>query len=84
MHHEFCFCLKDGNDFGNNYYDLALINIPLIKVTVMPVLGTNNLKYSPKLDQLEELVYKCFMKILTVVQEIPRVEQVLFPGNFIC
>lgn len=51
-----------------------------MKVTVKPVHGTNDLKFSPKLEDIGPLIRRCFMKILDVNKNIPRVEHIIFTG----
>ncbi|XP_018322727.1 dynein heavy chain 3, axonemal isoform X2 [Agrilus planipennis] len=70
---------KDGNDFGDVYEDLTLINIPLVKVSVKPVLGTTELHLDPPIDQIRELLRLIFLMILDVNKKIPRLENIIFP-----
>lgn len=49
-------------------------------MTVKPVLGTNELELVPKLNDIKQIVSKCFMEMLEVTKDIPRLEAIIFPG----
>lgn len=70
---------QNGNDYGDEYYDLALIQLPILQVTVKPIVGTNTLELDPPLESLRELVRRVFSKILDVNRKIPRFENIVFP-----
>lgn len=50
-----------------------------MKIYAKPIIGTNEITLSPPIDEIRNLVRKCFMKILEVNEEIPRVENIMFP-----
>ncbi|XP_057653134.1 dynein axonemal heavy chain 3 [Diorhabda carinulata] len=70
---------KHGNEFEGDYQDLTLINIPLITLTVEPILGTNQLIFTPTLEDIQLLLQKCFGKILEINRRVPRIEMIMFP-----
>ncbi|GJQ71355.1 DNAH3, partial [Trypoxylus dichotomus] len=71
---------KGGNDYEGEYHDLAVINIPLLKVIGKPVLGCNDIKLCPTIDELRKLIRRCFTKILEVNYNLPRIENIMFPA----
>ncbi|KAJ8964394.1 hypothetical protein NQ317_006775 [Molorchus minor] len=70
---------KGGNDYGEEYDDLSLINLPLITVCVKPTLGTNELTLIPPLDGVQDVLHKCFTKIMNVTKNLTRIEMIMFP-----
>lgn len=72
---------QEGNDYGEDYQDLALTNLPILTVKVVPVLGTNELNLEPTLDNLKDLLTRCMEKVLEVNKNIVKVENIMFPGK---
>ncbi|XP_071449339.1 dynein axonemal heavy chain 3-like [Hetaerina americana] len=70
---------QDGNNYEGEYRDYMYLNTPMIKVHIVPVLGTSELKFSPDLSEIRSFVLDCFERIISVNSEVPRVEQYLFP-----
>ncbi|XP_023310238.1 dynein heavy chain 3, axonemal [Anoplophora glabripennis] len=70
---------KGGNDYGSEYQDLALINLPIITVTVTPHVGTEKLTLTPPLEDIQEMLHRCFNKILDVNKNILKIEIIMFP-----
>lgn len=70
---------KDGNDFGEEYEDLVLINLPIIKVTPkVEEKGKDKIILHPPLDDIRNFIQRCFDKILKVNQNINRIENIMF------
>ncbi|XP_066246402.1 dynein axonemal heavy chain 3 [Euwallacea similis] len=69
---------KDGNDYGEHYCDLALINLPILTVKVVPVLGTNHLSLEPSLSSIRDLLIRCLKKVLEVNKNILKVQNIMF------
>ncbi|XP_050512273.1 dynein axonemal heavy chain 3 isoform X2 [Diabrotica virgifera virgifera] len=70
---------KEGNEYGEKYEDLKLINIPILTLTVKPHVGTDQLIFSPTFDEIQALLKRCFAKILEVNRKIYRIEIIMFP-----
>ncbi|XP_046404632.1 dynein axonemal heavy chain 3 [Ischnura elegans] len=70
---------QEGNNYSGEYQDYMYLNAPMIKVYVLPVLGTSELKFSPDLAEIRAFVLNCFESIISVNTHVPRVEQYLFP-----
>lgn len=70
---------KDGNDFGDEYTDLALIQTSILKIKVKPVVNTNLLELEPPLETMKDIVRNVFLKILDVNRKLPRFESIVFP-----
>lgn len=70
---------KFGNDFGDEYKDLALIQLPIIKIKVKPIINTDFLDLEPSLESIKNLIQDVFLKILDVNQNVPHFESVVFP-----
>ncbi|KAI4456226.1 dynein heavy chain family protein [Holotrichia oblita] len=71
---------KDGNDYEGEYRDLAVINIPLLKVIAKPVIGSSDIKLSPTIVELRKLIRRSFTKILEVNYNVPKIENIMFPA----
>ncbi|XP_008197222.2 dynein axonemal heavy chain 3 [Tribolium castaneum] len=71
---------EGGNDYGEEYYDLALINLPIIKVTPrIEEEGTEKIILQPPLDEIRNFLERCFDKVLEVGRKVPRIENIMFP-----
>ncbi|XP_012271492.1 dynein heavy chain 3, axonemal [Orussus abietinus] len=70
---------KTGNSFEEEYQDLMFSRIPFMTITVIPVLGSSELKFSPSVHQMYGVMSRCFDKIIGVAGNIPRIESFLFP-----
>ncbi|XP_045475837.1 dynein axonemal heavy chain 3 [Harmonia axyridis] len=70
---------KDGNDYGEEYHDLALIHLPIISVKAKGRPGTNEIYLDPSLPELKEIIKGAFLKMVRVNQNILRVENIMFP-----
>lgn len=75
---------QDGNDFGSEYQDMALINLPVIKVTPRVDKETQKIVLHPPLTDISEFINRCFNKILEVNRKIPKIENIMFPGLCCC
>ncbi|CAH1180398.1 unnamed protein product, partial [Phaedon cochleariae] len=69
---------KDGNDFGEEYADFALPNLPIITLILKPHLGTDSLTLSPTLEDIQEMLTRCFKRILDVNVKVSRIEMLMF------
>lgn len=58
---------------------MALIQLPVLKVKVRPIVNTDLLELDPALDTIKTLVQNVFLKILQVNQNLPRFESIVFP-----
>lgn len=70
---------QEGNDFGDEYKDLALIQLPVLKIKVRSIVNTDLLELEPPLDTIKKLVRDVFLKILNVNQNLPCFECIVFP-----
>ncbi|CAG9767321.1 unnamed protein product [Ceutorhynchus assimilis] len=70
---------KNGNDYGEEYFDLALIKLPILTIKVVPTLGTNNLTIEPSLDNVKDMLMHYFINILDVNKNVLRIQNVMFP-----
>ncbi|RZC40467.1 DHC N2 domain containing protein [Asbolus verrucosus] len=71
---------RGGNDYGSEYCDLALINLPIIKVTPrVEEAGSENIVLHPPLDELRNFIQRCFMKIINVNTKVLKIENIMFP-----
>lgn len=76
----FLVIFKCGNDFGSEYQDLALINLPVIKLTPrVEEPGSQKIVLHPPLDEIRLFIERCFDKILRVGRNILRIENYIFP-----
>ncbi|XP_076256705.1 dynein heavy chain 3, axonemal [Rhynchophorus ferrugineus] len=69
---------SNGNNFGDEYQDLALINLPILNIKVLPKLGTNELTLEPSLDEIRELLIKCLKMILDANKSISKIQNIMF------
>ena len=76
-----CFKFQDGNAYGEVYEDLIIITIPLLKVVAQPILGTSEIKFVPAIGDVRTIIKNCFTTILGVTANVPRVENIMFPGT---
>ncbi|XP_050297987.1 dynein axonemal heavy chain 3 [Anthonomus grandis grandis] len=70
---------KGGNDYGSEYADLALINLSILTVKVLPNVGTDALILEPPLEDIQNILQSCINAILSVNMEIFRIENLMFP-----
>ena len=54
---------------------------PLITITIMPELGTENLILQPSFEEVKVIVKDMFYRILSVANGVPSMEQYMFPGR---
>lgn len=60
---------------------MALINLPILKVEVLPIVGTNELVLDPPLNSVRDMLVCCLRKILDVNQSVLKIENIMFPGT---
>ncbi|KAL1497384.1 hypothetical protein ABEB36_008364 [Hypothenemus hampei] len=81
LHHfkEHIVTFKGGNDYGNEYQDLALINLPILTIKVVPTSNTDLLTLDPPLDNVKDILTGCLKKILDVNVNILKLQNIMFP-----
>ncbi|XP_070617336.1 dynein axonemal heavy chain 3 isoform X3 [Erythrolamprus reginae] len=68
---------KDGNDFGDVYQDMMFF-IPQILVLKLDV-EDPSIIFDPDVQNLWDLVYRCFVEILKYSEGLPKVQVKIFP-----
>ncbi|VEN60061.1 unnamed protein product, partial [Callosobruchus maculatus] len=70
---------KDGNDYGDEYQDLALINLPILTIQAKPQLGTEKITLTPTFGDIQKMFENCFSRIVAINYELPKIEAIMFP-----
>nr|CAI5856319.1 unnamed protein product [Callosobruchus analis] len=70
---------KDGNDYGDEYQDLALINLPILTIVAKSQLGTEKITLTPTFEDIQKMLENCFSRIVAVNYELPKIEAIMFP-----
>lgn len=76
---EFMTKFQVGNNFGDEYADMALTNIPLVQVFAKAQKNTCNIKLIPNMNEVQNIVTGFLNNVLTATESLPRVEMTLFP-----
>ncbi|KAK9888347.1 hypothetical protein WA026_000602 [Henosepilachna vigintioctopunctata] len=70
---------KDGNDYGEEYQDLALIHMPIITVKAKAHVGSNDIYLEPSLQEIKDMFKAVFNQFISINTNILRIENIMFP-----
>ncbi|XP_071052042.1 dynein axonemal heavy chain 3 isoform X2 [Onthophagus taurus] len=71
---------KDGNNYEGEYVDLAVLNIPLLKLIAVPTPNSTKITVQPPIAAAEDILINSLKKILEVNYNLPRLENIMFPA----
>ncbi|RZF36882.1 hypothetical protein LSTR_LSTR004570 [Laodelphax striatellus] len=77
---DFIVSYKSGNSMEDGYQDLMFTRKCVLKLGVKPVVGTKTLLIEPSLEELREQMLKIMEKLVSVNEEVPKIERYLFPA----
>ncbi|KAL7390222.1 hypothetical protein ABVT39_017308 [Epinephelus coioides] len=69
---------KDGNDFGEVFYEMKCVQSQLLLVKLQ--VDEPHITFSPSFQDCWELIHRAFMGIIKSAEKLPRVECNLFPN----
>ncbi|KAK5640705.1 hypothetical protein RI129_009252 [Pyrocoelia pectoralis] len=76
---EFLRQYKEGNYYEGGFYDLMLLNLPVIKVYAKATPNSAQIHLDPTFDDVRTMLQTCFMSILNVNAKLPLIENIMFP-----
>lgn len=74
--------LQKGNAISKVYQDYHFLHEPFLIVSLQSTNEPPYFYFSPSFDEIVKTVQNIFKKIVSVSENIPRIEKLLFSGNY--